>query len=100
PILNRAGIGQISPANTAVGLTSNEPGATPGEPQKYYPTGKRTYVRVVPKDTIQGAAVATVTQTDGCKKPYILNDKEVYGQGLATNTSNSLKKAGIPPLGN
>jgi branched-chain amino acid transport system substrate-binding protein len=100
PILNRAGIGQISPANTAVGLTSSEAGASPGEPQKYYPTGKRTYVRVVPKDTIQGAAVATVMQTDGCKKPYILNDKEVYGQGLATNTSDSLKKAGIPPLGN
>jgi branched-chain amino acid transport system substrate-binding protein len=100
PILNRAGIGQISPANTAVGLTSNAAGATPGEPEKYYPTGKRTYVRVVPKDTVQGAAVATVMQSDGCKKPYILNDKEVYGQGLATNASDSLKAAGIPTLGN
>ncbi|HKN92970.1 MAG TPA: branched-chain amino acid ABC transporter substrate-binding protein [Thermoleophilaceae bacterium] len=100
PILNRAGIAQISPANTAVGLTSNAAGASPGEPEKYYPTGKRNYVRVVPKDTIQGAAVATVMKSDGCKKPYILNDKEVYGQGLATNTSDSLKTAGIPPLGN
>jgi branched-chain amino acid transport system substrate-binding protein len=100
PILNRAGIGQISPANTAVGLTSNAAGASPGEPEKYYPTGKRTYVRVVPKDTVQGAAVATVMKTDGCKKPYILNDKEVYGQGLATNTSDSLKSEGIPSLGN
>jgi branched-chain amino acid transport system substrate-binding protein len=100
PILNRAGIGQVSPANTAVGLTTNQAGATPGEPEKYYPTGKRTYVRVVPKDTIQGAAVATVMKSDGCKKPYILNDKEVYGQGLATNASNSLKTEGIPPLGN
>ena len=100
PILNRAGIGQISPANTAVGLTSNVAGASPGEPQKYYPTGKRTYVRVVPKDTVQGAALATVMKSDGCKKPYILNDKEVYGQGLATNTSDSLKAQGIPALGN
>jgi branched-chain amino acid transport system substrate-binding protein len=100
PILNRAGIGQISPANTAVGLTSDVAGASPGEPQKYYPTGKRNYVRVVPKDTVQGAAVATVMKGDGCQKPYILNDKEVYGQGLATNTTDSLKSAGIPPLGN
>jgi branched-chain amino acid transport system substrate-binding protein len=100
PILNRAGIGQISPANTAVGLTSNAAGATPGEPQKYYPTGKRTYVRVVPKDTVQGAAVATVMKSDGCAKPYILNDKEVYGQGLATNATDSLKTQGIAPLGN
>jgi branched-chain amino acid transport system substrate-binding protein len=100
PILNRAGIGQISPSNTAVGLTSNVAGASPGEPQKYYPTGKRTYVRVVPKDTVQAAALATVMKSDGCTKPYILNDKEVYGQGLATNAVASLKSAGIPALGN
>jgi branched-chain amino acid transport system substrate-binding protein len=100
PIMNRAKIGQISPSNTAVGLTSKEAGAEPGEPDKYYPTGKRTYVRVVPKDTIQGAAVATAMKQDGCKKPYILNDKEVYGQGLATNTVNSLKAQGIPSLAN
>src|SRR5262249_20078728 len=69
PILNRAGIGQISPTNTAVGLTSNVAGASPGEPQKYYPTGKRTYVRVVPKDTVQAAALATVMKQQGCQKP-------------------------------
>jgi len=100
PILNRAGIGQISPSNTAVGLTSSVAGASPGEPQKYYPTGKRTYVRVVPKDTVQAAALATVMKQQGCTKPYILNDKEVYGQGLATNTTDALKTAGIPSLGN
>src|SRR4051812_30143244 len=43
PILNEAGVPQISPANTAVGLTTDKPGATPGEPDKYYPTGTRTY---------------------------------------------------------
>jgi branched-chain amino acid transport system substrate-binding protein len=100
PILNRAGIGQISPSNTAVGLTSDAAGAEPGEPNKYYPTGKRTYVRVVPRDTVQGAAGATVLKADGCKKPFVVNDKEVYGAGLATNVVNSLKAQGIPALGN
>src|SRR3954452_7067465 len=55
PILNEAGVPMISPANTAVGLTTNEPGAAPGEPDKYYPGGTRNYARIVPKDTIQGA---------------------------------------------
>ena len=32
PILNKANIPQISPSNTAVGLTTDEPGADPGEP--------------------------------------------------------------------
>src|SRR5215207_328494 len=85
PILNEVPIAQISPANTAVGLTTDEPGADAGEPEKYYPTGQRHYLRIVPKDTIQGAALATVMKMDGCTKTYILNDKEVYGVGLAQN---------------
>ena len=95
PILNEAGIAQISPSNTAVGLTTNEPGATPGEPDKYYPTGKRTYARIVPKDTIQGAALATLMKEDGCTKVQLLNDKEVYGAGLANNIEASAKAQGL-----
>src|SRR5690348_2177957 len=41
PILNEAGLPQVSPANTYVGLTTNEPGSAAGEPQKYYPNGTR-----------------------------------------------------------
>jgi branched-chain amino acid transport system substrate-binding protein len=85
PILNEAGVPQISPANTAVGLTSDEPGANPGEPAKYYPAGNRTYSRIVPKDTIQGAALATLMKKDGCTKVQMANDKEVYGAGLGKN---------------
>jgi branched-chain amino acid transport system substrate-binding protein len=100
PILNEAGIPQVSPANTAVGLTKNEPGADKGEPDKYYPTGKRTYARTPPRDTIQGAALATVMDEDGCKQLYILNDKEVYGLGVAKNIENSSKELGIRVLAN
>jgi len=95
PILNEAGIAQISPSNTAVGLTTNEPGATPGEPDKYYPTGNRTFARIVPKDTIQGAALATLMKEDGCTKVQLLNDKEVYGAGLANNIEASAKAQGM-----
>ena len=95
PILNEAGVPQISPANTAVGLTSDEPGADEGEPDKYYPTGERHYVRIVPKDTIQGAALATIMQEDGCKNVAMANDKEVYGAGLSRNIENSLEEQGV-----
>jgi branched-chain amino acid transport system substrate-binding protein len=100
PILNEIPIAQISPSNTAVGLTSDEPGADKGEPDKYYPTGARHYLRIVPKDTIQGAALATVMKKDGCTKPYILNDKEVYGAGLARNIESSAKEQGMEVAGN
>lgn len=100
PIINQAGILQVSPANTAVGLTTNGPGADKGEPEKYYPTGKRTYGRVVPPDTVQGAALATVMKEDGCKSIYILNDKSVYGAGLARNVIISAQKQGLQVAGN
>ena len=67
PILNKANIPQISPSNTYIGLTTDEPGSEPGEPDKYYPKKTRTYARVVPRDTIQGAALVSVMKDDGCK---------------------------------
>jgi len=95
PILNEAGVPQISPANTAVGLTTDEAGADAGEPEKYYPTGERTYVRIVPKDTIQGAALATVMKEDGCQNVAVANDKEVYGAGLARNIVSAAESQGL-----
>jgi len=83
PILNQAGIPQVSPANTYVGLTTDLPGSAPGEPQKYYPTGDRTYLRIVPIDSIQGAADLLAMKQAGCTKVAIANDKEAYGAGLA-----------------
>jgi branched-chain amino acid transport system substrate-binding protein len=100
PILNEVPIAQISPANTAVGLTTDEPGADKGEPDKYYPTGSRHYLRIVPKDTIQGAALASLMKEDGCTSTYILNDKEVYGAGLARNIEAAAGDIGLEVAGN
>ena len=98
PILNRAPNGpvaMISPANTYVGLTHGGPGTAAGEPGKYYPTGKRNYARVVAADDYQGAADAILAKSLGIKKVFILNDKEAYGLGVATNFRNAAKKLGL-----
>jgi branched-chain amino acid transport system substrate-binding protein len=100
PILNRGGIPQVSPANTYVGLTTNEPGSLPNEPQKYYPTGKRTYLRIVPRDTIQAAALLQTMQRDGCKSLAVANDKEAYGAGLAKLIELEKSKYGITVTSN
>jgi branched-chain amino acid transport system substrate-binding protein len=99
PILNEANILQISPSNTYVGLTRSE-GADKGEPDKYYPSGKRTFGRVVPADHIQAAAQVTYQKDQGCKKTYILNDKEVYGKGIAVQVQNIGKAQGLAIAGN
>jgi branched-chain amino acid transport system substrate-binding protein len=100
PILNEAGVPQVSPANTAVGLTVKGPGSTPGEPDKYYPSGTRTYARIVPKDTIQAAALVTVMKQDKCTKVEMANDKEVYGAGLAGNIQIAAKAQGLDIIAN
>jgi branched-chain amino acid transport system substrate-binding protein len=99
PIVNEAGVLQISPSNTYVGLTRAE-GADKGEPDKYYPSGKRTFGRVVPADHIQAAAQVAYQKDEGCTKLYILNDKEVYGKGLADQVNSIAKGQGLQVMGN
>jgi branched-chain amino acid transport system substrate-binding protein len=99
PITNEAGILHVSPSNTALGLTKGGPGAEPGEPDKYYPTGERNYGRVSPVDTIQGAAQAQWMQDEGVQSVYILDDAEVYGKGVAKNTQAAAEELGIEIAG-
>ncbi len=102
PILNRANPGplaMVSPANTSPGLTTTGPGADPGEPNKYYPTGKRNYARVVANDQFQGPADAMFTKSLGKTKVYVLNDKQTYGYGVALTYANAAKKLGLKVVG-
>jgi branched-chain amino acid transport system substrate-binding protein len=100
PITNKGGLAQVSPANTYVGLTTDEPGSEQGEPDKYYPEGDRTYARIVPKDTIQGAALAAATKGEGCKAIRIWNSKTTYSAGLARNLEMEAEKQGLSVEGN
>jgi branched-chain amino acid transport system substrate-binding protein len=96
PILNRAGIAQVSPTNTYNGLTTSAPGSEHGEPGKYYPTGKRTYARVQPNDVVQAAALVAAAREDGCASVHVFNSKTTYSAGLAKNIGRSAKQAGLP----
>jgi branched-chain amino acid transport system substrate-binding protein len=100
PILNQSGLPEVSPANTYVGLTTNDPGSAPGEPQKYYPTGKRTYMRIVPRDSIQGVAGLAAMKQFGCKRIAAANDKTPYGAGLATQIQLHHAQFGLTLTGN
>jgi len=99
PLLNREGIAQISPMSTAVGLTSDAPGSSPGEPEKYYPTGVRTFARVMPNDLVGAAAQVSLEQQLGCTRTYVLEDEEVDGVDYATTFAAAAKTAGLTVIG-
>ena len=102
PVLNQApggGVAMVSPANTYVCLTEGGPGCDSTEPDKYYPAGTRNYTRVVAHDAYQGAAMAEFAQEQGIKSVYVLNDKEAYGLGVATNFRNAAESLGIKIAG-
>jgi len=101
PVLNQDPNGpmlMVSQANTNPGLTKTW---DPGEPQKYYPTGKRNYARVVTTDDNQGRAAAQFMAKDlMVKKCFILNDNETYGLGVAQAFATEAPKDGIAIIGN
>jgi len=97
PILNRAGILQISPSATWPGLT--KPGFAQGEPGIFYPTGKRTFFRPVPTDEKQGPAAALWARSLGLRTFYVLDDGEAYGVGVASLFSNYAQQIGMFQVG-
>jgi branched-chain amino acid transport system substrate-binding protein len=95
PVLNRFGIPQVSPTSTAVGLTSAGTGAAPGEPDKYYPTGARTFARVAPSDAMQAAVQVRLQRSFGCDRTSIVEDGEVDGEDLATSFDLAARSGGV-----
>jgi branched-chain amino acid transport system substrate-binding protein len=98
PKLNQANILMISPANTATGLTKPGKGDA-GEPEVYRPAKKINYVRVVPADDIQGVVSADWAKKLGLAKVFILDDRDVYGKGIADLFQAHAEEIGLRILG-
>jgi branched-chain amino acid transport system substrate-binding protein len=98
PMLNKASLLMISPANTWPGLSKPGKGDQ-GEPEKYRPTGKVNYTRVVPADDIQGVVGADWAKKLGVRKVFIVDDAEVYGKGIADLFRARCEEIGLKVLG-
>jgi branched-chain amino acid transport system substrate-binding protein len=98
PKLNAAGLVMVSPANTAPSLTKQGFGEQ-NEPAVYRPSGKISYFRVVPTDDVQGAVAADYAKDIGSKKVFVLNDREVYGKGVAAVFEKRAKDIGLEVVG-
>lgn len=97
PVTNKAGLLQLGPTATWPGLISG--GWNPGEPASYYPTGKRTYARLMPPDAQQAIAAALWMRDLGATSIYVLNDGSTYSDGLAREFISDAHSLGINVAG-
>jgi branched-chain amino acid transport system substrate-binding protein len=79
PIVNDAGLVQISPATTNPGLTKGDAAAK----LRVAHPDVNTFFRVCTTDDRQGAAGAQFARKLGLRKAFIIDDDETYGKGLA-----------------
>jgi branched-chain amino acid transport system substrate-binding protein len=98
PLLNEAGILQVSPASPYIGLTSSHD-AGQDEPERFYPSGKRTFVRLQPGDPVQAAAQARLMSALGVHSVYVLDDQDPFQVPLASLVGEQATSAGVALAG-
>ncbi len=99
PLINAAGILQVSPASPYVGLTSSLD-AGQDEPERFYPTGHRTFGRLQPGDPAEAAAQVKLMGAMGVHRVYVLNDQDPFEVPLAQIVAGDAARAGIAVAGN
>src|SRR4051812_6798343 len=96
PVTNNAGILQVSPLDGLTSLTREQPGAPPGTgPARYYPSGKRSLLRLAPTDAAQAAALVAWVRESGAKRIAVVQDEEVFGRVLAQQVATAAERANL-----
>lgn len=100
PVMNQASDGPL----TMVSHANSNPGLTktwgPNEPQKFAPTGRRSFARVTATDDQHGnAAVGFLKGTLHVSSCYLLSDGQLYGKGVAQSFERAARQQGIAILG-
>ncbi len=99
PLINAAGILQISPASPYAGLTSSAY-AGQDEPERFYPTGRRTFARLQPGDAAQARAQVMLMRDLGVRRVYVLDNQDPFELPLAQMVAIDSEHAGISLAGN
>jgi branched-chain amino acid transport system substrate-binding protein len=98
PLINAAGILQVSPASPYVGLTSSLD-AGQDEPERFYPSARRTFGRLAPGDPVQAAAQAQLMRSLGIHRVYVLDNQDPFEIPLAQIVARDAERTGIAVAG-
>ena len=103
PRLNEAPGGPlvlVGPSATYLGLTRTGPGAEGAYVEGNFPSGQRSFVRLVPADDVQGAAGALFGKRQGARSVFVLNGCDcMYGYAVATAFRVAAERLGLRVAG-
>ena len=98
PITNDAGLLQVSPGDGLTSLTRPAPGRPRAGPERYYPTDRRTFVRIGPTDLDEANRIVAELREAGDTNFALLYDREIYGRELAAQVVDRARRAGLTPV--
>jgi branched-chain amino acid transport system substrate-binding protein len=98
PITNEANLLQVSPGDGLTSLTRRPPGRPRAGPARYYPTGRRSFVRVGPTDLEEARALVGRLESIGARRFSVVYDREIYGRELTAQVTTLARDAGIVPV--
>jgi branched-chain amino acid transport system substrate-binding protein len=98
PITNEAGLLQVTPGDGLTSLTQRPPGRPRAGPERYYPSDKRTLVRVGPTDLDEAQWLVERVLAAGAERLAVVFDREIYGRELAGQIVALARRAGLEPV--
>ncbi len=97
PVTNQAGLLQVSPTDGLASLTEQPPRSAAG-PERYFPSGRRTFLRLVPDDLVQARLIVDRMEALGVEQPALIVGNGVYARELAAEIVAEARRRGIAPV--
>jgi branched-chain amino acid transport system substrate-binding protein len=97
PVTNERGLLQVSPGDGLASLTEQPPRSAAG-PERYYPSGRRSFLRLVPDDEVQARLMVDRLSALGVERPALIVGNGVYARELAAELAADARKRGIEPV--
>jgi branched-chain amino acid transport system substrate-binding protein len=94
PVTNEAGLLQVSPGDGLASLTDEPPRSAAG-PERYYPSGRRSFLRLVPDDQQAARLIVDRMEALGVERPAMIVGTGVYARELAAELVAEAREAGM-----
>jgi branched-chain amino acid transport system substrate-binding protein len=97
PVTNEAGLLQVSPGDGLASLTDEPPRSAAG-PERYYPSGRRSFLRLVPDDLRAARLIVRRMQALGVERPAMIVGTGVYARELAAELAAEARDVGMTAI--